>query len=133
MSKPTKVLLLEDDIYKAMDIKSALRFCGINDRDVIWEQYQDVGLERIQECAKQNTPIQLIITDMQYPLCAGEEVDREAGFKLLERLKQEMLDIPVIICSTGNYESVSSGVLGTVCYNRNRDLNWDFKEILEKL
>lgn len=133
MPKQTKVLLLEDNIYKAMDIKSALRFCGINDRDVIWEKYQDAGFERIREYAEQNTPIQLIITDMHYQLRVGAESDREAGFKLLERLKQEELCIPVIICSTGNFESVSSEVLGTVCYNPNRDLNWDLKRILEKL
>ena len=133
MPKPTKVLLLEDNIYKAMDIISALRFCGINNRDVIWEHYQDVGFGRIQECNKQNTPIQLIVTDMHYPLCAGAESDREAGFKLMERLKQEGLNIPVIICSTGNFESLSSEVLGTVHYNPNRDLNWDFREILKKL
>ena len=133
LPKPTNVILLEDNIYKAMDIKSALRFCGINDRDVIWEKYQDVGFERIQEYARQNTPIQLIITDMHYPLRAGAESDWEAGFKLLKRLKQEELDVPVIICSTGNFESVASEVLGTVYYNPNRDLNWDLKEILEKL
>lgn len=131
MSKPTKVLLLEDNLNKAMDVKSALIFCGI--RDVIWEKYQDIGFERIYEHAKQDTPIQLIITDMQYPLHSGDGINEEAGFKLIERLKQEQLDIPVIICSTGNFENAASEVLGIVCYNPNRNLDWDLKSIIDKL
>lgn len=131
MSKPTKILLLEDDFNKAIDVKSTLRTCGI--QDVIWEVCQDAGFERIYEYAQQGNPIQLIITDMHYPLRSGEEADREAGFKLLERLKQEQLSIPVIICSTGNFQDAVSEVLGVVCYNPNRDLFWDLKTIIDKM
>lgn len=131
MSKPTKVLLLEDNLNKAMDVKSALSFCGI--QDIIWEKYQDTGIERIYEHAKQGAPIQLIVTDMQYPLRSGDKIDEEAGFKLLERLKQEQLDIPVIICSTGNFENAASEILGAVYYNPNRDLDRDLKSIIDKL
>ena len=68
---------------------------------------------------------------MHYPLAAGERADEEAGFKLVERLKQERVDIPVIICSSLNFKAEE--VLRTVWYNEMRDLNKDFKEVLEKL
>lgn len=70
---------------------------------------------------------------MHYPLRSGEEGDREAGFKLLSRLKQEQHNIPVIICSTGNFEDAVPEALGVVCYNPNRDLFWNLKSIIDKM
>ena len=40
--------------------------------------------------------IDLIVTDMQYPLEAGEAIDEEAGFKLIERMKKEKIEIPIL-------------------------------------
>ena len=34
--------------------------------------------------------IDLIVTDMQYPLEVGEAVDEEAGIKLVERMEQRI-------------------------------------------
>ena len=73
----------------------------------------------------------MIVTDMQYPLEAGEAVDNEAGFKLTERMEKEKIDIPVIICSSLNYSI--PGILGSVWYNELNDLNSNFKEVLNRL
>ena len=48
---------------------------------------------------------------------------------LLEKMKQREHPIPVIICSSQNYRSPDA--LGTVWYNKLRDIEFDFKEILE--
>ena len=71
----------------------------------------------------------LIVTDMHYPLAKGEKENEEAGFILLEKMKQREHPIPVIICSSQNYRSPDA--LGTVWYNKLRDIEFDFKEILE--
>lgn len=72
-----KVLLIEDDVFKAVDVNKALTFCGI--RNII-------------------------------------EVDnQEEAWK--------------VICSSINYNVAE--ILGTVWYNKLRDLNLDFKELLE--
>ena len=75
--------------------------------------------------------IDLIVTDMQYPLEAGETVDEEAGFKLIERMEKEKIDIPVIVCSSLNYSIPN--ILGSVWYNELSDLNSKFEEALSKL
>lgn len=76
--------------------------------------------------------VDLIVTDMRYPLTAGSDTDVEAGFKLIERMEKEHIDIPVIICSSSNYESVD-GILGSVWYRENDDINLKFKEVLSRL
>lgn len=124
-----KTLILDDDIYKTIDIQRALNFCGITDIKTVSNQKS--GMKYLYQCSEDNTPVNLIVTDMHYPLEAGAEADEEAGFKLVERLTEEGITIPVIICSSLNFKD--ERVLGTVWYNDMRDLNRDFKEVLDKL
>lgn len=124
-----KVLVIDDSVYKAMDITRALEYSGI--RDVVRARHQEAGFEKIYQNRDAGTPVGLIVTDMQYPLYSGMDEDTDAGFKLIERLKKEGLDIPVIICSSGNYEEPE--ILGCVWYSELRDLNRDFKEVLSRL
>lgn len=121
-----KVVIADDDVFKGIDIRKALEFNGISNimtvrnQEKLWEQiYQGEG------------KIDLIVTDMQYPLEAGEVIDEEAGFKLIERMKKEKIDIPVIVCSSLNYSIPN--ILGSVWYNKLNDLNSNFKELLSKL
>ena len=71
------VVVVDDDIFKAMDIRKALNFHGItdielvSDQEKLWEEiYKSQGAEKRPG---------LIVTDVHYPLRAGE---------VLERLKQ---------------------------------------------
>lgn len=89
--------------------------------------------ETIYESKNGGRKIDLIVTDMQYLLTAGGRIDTDAGFKLIERMGKEQIDIPIIICSTGNYQGVE-GILGSVWYREiDNDLGWEFKEVLSKL
>lgn len=74
----------------------------------------------------------LIVTDMQYPLEPGAEIDKEVGFKLIERMEKEHMDIPVIICSESNYEN-TRGILGSVLYRKDEDIFFFFREVLGRL
>lgn len=124
-----KTLILDDDVYKTIAIKRALESCGI--RDIKTVSNQKSGMKYLYQCKEEDIQVDLIVTDMHYPLAPGERADEEAGFKLVKRLKEEGINIPVIICSSLNFKSEE--VLGTVWYNEMRDLNRDFKEVLEKL
>lgn len=124
-----KVLIIDDSVFKAMDITRALEYSGI--RDVVRARNQEAGFELIYENRAAGTPIGLIVTDMRYPLDAGLDEEPDAGFKLIERLKAERIKTPVIICSSGNYDE--PGILGNVWYSAQRDLSRDFKEVLEQL
>lgn len=52
---------------------------------------------------------------MQYPLAKYQDIDNEAGFKLIEKLRNLNINIPVIICSQINY--TDKNILGCVWYN----------------
>lgn len=122
----TKAVVVDDDVFKGADIRKALEFNGI--RNVIIVRNQEKLWNQIYHGEDK---IDLIVTDMQYPLEAGETVDEEAGFKFIERMEKEKIDIPVIVCSSLNYSIPN--ILGSVWYNELSDLNSKFEEALSKL
>ena len=124
-----KVLILDDDIYKAMAVQRALRDEGVRKIEVVSDQQS--GMDYVYDCMIKEDPVNLIVTDMQYPLKQGGRIEIEAGFELIERLENEKIEIPVIICSSCNYKD--SRALGTIWFNPSRDLKTDMKELLEKL
>ena len=121
-----KVVIADDDVFKGTDIRKALEFNGV--RNIMTVRNQEKLWEQIYHSEDK---IGLIVTDMQYPLEAGEAVDEEAGFKLIERMEKEKIDIPVIVCSSLNYSIPN--ILGNVWYNELNDINSSFKEVLSKL
>ena len=93
---------MDDDFFKGADIRKALEFNGI--RSVMIVRNQEKLWNQIYHGEDK---IDLIVTDMQYPLEAGEDIDEEAGFKLIERMEKEKIDIPVIVCSSLNYSGLT--------------------------
>ena len=122
----TKAVVVDDDVFKGADIRKALEFNGI--RNVMIVRNQEKLWNQIYHGEDK---IDLIVTDMQYPLEAGAAGDKEAGFKLIERMEKEKIHIPVIVCSSLNYSIPN--ILGSVWYNELNDLNSKFKEALSKL
>lgn len=121
-----KAVIADDDVFKGIDIRKALESNGI--RNIMIVRNQEKLWEQIY---RGEDKLDLIVTDMQYPLEAGANVDEEAGFKLIERMEKEKIDIPVIVCSSLNYSIPD--ILGSVWYNKLNDLNSNFKEMLDKL
>lgn len=75
------VVIVDDDVFKGMNIQRDLEF---NDMGNIMTVR---GQEKLwQQIYRGEDKIDLIVTDMQYPLEAGEAVDGEAGHKLIERM-----------------------------------------------
>ena len=124
-----QVLIVDDNVFKTVEIKKALEFNGI--RNIISVRNQEAVWDEIDRLKESGTPIDLIVTDMHYPLRAGLEADHSAGFILIERMKEREIRIPVIICSTRNFHSPDT--LGTVWYNELRDIEFDFKELLQRV
>lgn len=123
------VLVVDDNVFKAVEIKKALEFNRI--RNIVLVRNQEAVWSEIDKSKENGESIDLIVTDMHYPLEPGLEADHDAGFILLERMKERGIKIPVIICSTRNFHSPDA--LGTVWYNELRDIELDFKELLQKL
>lgn len=121
-----KAVIADDDVIKGADIRKALDFNGV--RNIMTVRNQEKLWEQIYHGEEK---IDLIVTDMQYPLEAGEAIDEEAGLKLIERMQKEKIDIPVIVCSSLNYSIPD--ILGSVWYNELNDLDSSFREVLGRL
>ena len=115
-----RTLIIDDDVYKATAIERVLRGLGVRQIETVSDQAS--GLDYLHSCQEEDKPLGLIITDMHYPLERGKGEEPEAGHKLLDRLEEEQISIPVIICSTARCRD--DRALGAVWYSDNRDLLW---------
>ena len=127
MMKIRKILNIEDDIIK---------HCNIN-RALDWNRYPKAelattaedGIEMIETAIAEGVPYDLLITDMHFPV-NGED-NHKAGLYVIEKLKCKGIEIPIIVCSSVRYNIPE--IAGCIFYSRSWDLNWDFRELLEKL
>ena len=95
--KDLRILVVDDNVYKLMSIKRALEYNGVTMITTVNNQ-EDV----FSELAIPGAHYDVIVTDMQYPLTSGSSVNCDAGYILIDRLKEQGKDIPVIICSSDN-------------------------------
>lgn len=124
-----KILNIEDDIFKHNDIRKALERCGSYVVDLC-DNMED-GLKCIEQAIDKGEPYGLIITDMHYPLSKGAAADVNAGVRFINELKKRKINVPVIVCSS--IRLTIPEAVGCVWYNPSRDLDDDFKELLEKI
>ena len=120
-----KVLVVDDNVFKTMDIKRALEYNGVEKITLVDNQAD------VWELIENHIPIDLIVTDMHYPLAKGMLADHSAGFILIEKMKEHGINIPVIICSSRNF--ISPDAFGTVWYSRQRDIRLEFRSLLARL
>lgn len=106
------ILNLEDDIIKHNAIKKVILSC-VNAKIDNARNLED-GLDLLK-----NNEYDLIITDMWYPLRKGEK-DSESGEKLVRLIKEENLNIPIIICSSIQYRFNTYG-----CIKYSEHTNWE--------
>lgn len=123
-AKELKVLVVDDNVYKRMDIKKALECNGV--KEIICFKNQEEVWDELNNC---KTLPHLIITDMQYPLNSYSEITSNAGEILIDELANRGIDIPVVVCSSLNV-TVDRAV-GNVWYNQLRDLEYDILEQLQ--
>ena len=124
-----RVLNVEDDPIKHHEIKEALKRLGIT--DVTLSEYEFDAMVCVTESIENDNPYDLIISDMQFPLFDNGPKDDNAGMTFLAELKENNIDIPVVICSSFNLRLPD--VLGCIHYSRNTDLWEEFRRLLQKL
>ena len=112
------VLNIEDDVYKHHDICKALRNGGLSELRIELEGNLSDGIKKIREQNALGKPYDLIITDMWYPEYSGGQ-EAESGEKLINVVKENGWNIPIILCSSVNYRF--SDILGSVHYSENED------------
>lgn len=121
-----RIIHFEDSIEKYMDISRELRNMGI--RDVTWVTNVCEGLEQIEAARKEGRPFDFAITDMRYPIRRGQAEDPEAGEHLIQILAEKGIDLPVIVCSTGNY--CIPGAYECIWYSKLSDWEIELRKLL---
>ena len=106
-----------ETVRKALQNNGITNFKWVDNQEEAWEMLEP------------GEGIDLIVTDMHYPLRKGTDAENNAGFILIEKMKEKEINIPVIICSSKNY--ISKDIMGTVWYSDLRDLTYDFKNVLD--
>lgn len=127
MAKIKRVLNIEDDILKHCEINRALDWNGYPQAELATTA--EKGIKMIERAIAEGNPYELLITDMHFPV-NGED-NHKAGIYVMDELKRKSILIPTIVCSSVRYSIPE--IVGCIFYNRNRDLNWDFREVLGKL
>ena len=122
-----KVINIEDDAIKHAAIKRALKSNGVLEVDRA--RNAEEGLDMIDNAIEKGEPYDLLVLDMQFPVSGT--YNKEAGRYVIKELKSKNINIPIIICSSINYDIPD--VAGCIFYNKSRNLNWDMKEILKKV
>jgi len=125
-----RVLVIDDDVFKANDVRKALEFCGVRNVTTVWDQ--ESAWEEIDRADRTGRPFGLAVTDMHYPVNKGEDADWRAGTIFLEELQRRGIRLPVIVCSSMNLRIPEA--LGCVWYSSlNENMEFDFQELLSKL
>ena len=122
-----KVLIVDDNVYKKIDIQRVVRNLGAERVD--WERSLETALLRLEQ--EKEAPYDLIITDMNFPEKAGGDPYYRSGVRLIDALAGKGIRIPVILCSSVRYSV--GGVAGCVWYSELRDLEADFRECVKSI
>lgn len=127
MTKIKKILNIEDDVLKHCEINRALEWNCLPKAE--FATTAEKGIEMIETAIAEGAPYELLITDMHFPV-NGED-NHKAGIYVMDELKRKNILIPTIVCSSVRYSIPE--IVGCIFYNRSRDLNWDFRELLGRL
>jgi len=124
------VLNIEDDVFKHHNICKALRSGDFKDLRIDCKGNLKDGIEIIEENSKMGKPYDLIITDMWYPESSGDR-EAESGEKFIEIAQERAWNIPIILCSSVNYNY--PGILGSVHYSENEDWENKLVQLVKKV
>lgn len=124
-----RVFNIEDNAYKSVAIKAALKWNGIT--DVTLCDNAGDSLDQLELAVCNGSPYDLLVLDMQFPVTPNGVVHVDAGMYVLDELERRNIAIPVIVCSTDRLQI--SGVVGCIHYDMRNDLNMDMKEMLGRI
>lgn len=124
-----KILQLDDSNSKRMEVQSVLKRMGI--RGSVWVQSVEEGVTALQQAIAEGAPFDAAITDMHYPVRAGGPAELKAGRILIQTLKEQQIDVPVIVFSTSRLQEEDA--FATIWYDARANWEYDLETILKKI
>ncbi len=124
-----KILQLDDSNSKRMEVQSVLKRMGI--RGSVWVQSVEEGVAALKQAIAEGAPFDAAITDMHYPVRAGGPAELKAGRILIQTLKEQQIDVPVIVFSTSRLQEEDA--FATIWYDARANWEYDLETILKKI
>lgn len=93
-----RILLIEDNDYKANDITETL--VRVDVTDITRKEAINESLRELNEQHQKNNDYDCIILDMQFPRFKNQMPEANAGMHILKFLERRHITTPVIVCSS---------------------------------
>lgn len=127
--KHLKILHLEDNAMKQTAIARVLH--DVCEAEIDWVMDVASGMKKIEEIKEQGDMYDLAITDMQYPLKKGTGIDEDAGEVFIGRMKDQNVEIPIIVCSSMRLRIREA--YGCVWYHERNDWEMELRGMVRNL
>lgn len=127
--KHLKILHLEDNAMKQTAIARVLH--DVCEAEIDWVTDVASGMKKIGEIKEQGDMYDLAITDMQYPLKKGTGIDEDAGEVFIGRMKDQNVEIPIIVCSSMRLRIREA--YGCVWYHERNDWEMELRGMVRNL
>lgn len=127
--KYLKILHLEDNAMKQTAIARVLH--DVCEAEIDWVTDVASGMKKIEEIKEQGDMYDLAITDMQYPLKKGTGIDEDAGEVFIGQMKDQNVEIPIIVCSSMRLRIRES--YGCVWYHERNDWEMELRGMVRNL
>ena len=128
--KQMRILHLEDSPGKYDDIRGVLLSCGVKSEDIVWVMNLADGVFELKEAEKNGNHFDLAITDMYYPVEPGGYAESDTGYKFINFVKKEGLNLPLVICSSVRINDGS--VLDCLWYSALSNWEMQLREIISR-
>ena len=119
-----KVLYVEDNITKYMDVANYLKRVGV--KEIEWVSNAEKAVAAIESASE---PFDLFLFDMHFNYYGQD--DHSAGEKLMNLLREKGIDTPIAFCSSQNWKI--PGSIGNIFYHPNRYWEEEVDAILNKI
>ena len=119
-----KVLYVEDNISKYMDVANYLKRVGV--KEIEWVSNAEKAVAAIESASE---PFDLFLFDMHFNYFGHD--DHSAGEKLMNLLREKGIDTPIAFCSSQNWKI--PGSVGNIFYHPNRYWEEEVDAIFDKL
>ena len=127
--KHLKILHLEDNAMKQTAIARVLH--DVCEAEIDWVMDVASGMKKIEEIKEQGDMYDLAITVMQYPLKKGTGIDEDAGEVFIGRMKDQNVEIPIIVCSSMRLRIREA--YGCVWYHERNDWEMELRGMVRNL
>ncbi|MDO4490874.1 MAG: response regulator [Lachnospiraceae bacterium] len=123
-----KVLLVEDNVYKAVDFTKALKSLFPDHLEICEAEDRETAQEYLER-----QKFDLVLLDMFFPDCKGGYEEPWCGLKILDYLKEKPYRTPVICTSTVRCSLMDyPDCIGQVVYGKD-ETDFRLKELVDQI